>query len=556
MKPVNFNSPLSIAVFISLISIINAGCSNKRETLTPFGWTPTYNHSDTLLMQADRALMSYADPRILDSLVNEYCIISEREDPKNIYEHRRLYWKGNVRFMQGDYEQGDSLRRMALELCDSSAFPRDYRLYRMAVEQPSDFTDNASRYRRYKEDLNVFREYGDMVSSFTRAVQLSGLMSESGMTKEALEYAVLSDSLLADAGLTVLRTNNRVNIAAAYAAVGDTLKAVSELRALRDSVQSYSIPSIAAIVDYNLFQLSGDTISLYKAWKTVAQFEELTKMRPLVASSIINSGNLNIADMKELQESLNLSSEFDYSPEETLEISHAKLMDAKLTGNIGRINEASDEYIDAVNDYKEAQHKGEVIAAQTSGEIREVEERERLIRESIRTKIGIFTTVGLLILVFLGIMVYRYVERHKRNALLNQLETERLSRDIIAKELMLVEKQKLNDNLQHKIENLVREKKVEKMTADTLSMIIESASVKSQVDSEDSEFLKAFINKYPKVSKTGRKIALLIWKGFDTADIAREMNIRKESVIQARWRLRTQMGLSNDNDLDVILRKS
>lgn len=545
-----------MVVYVSLLCIILMGCNKTRKPLPPFGWTSTGHHSDTLLIQADRALMSYADPYTLDSIVDEYCKISEKEDVNNTYEHRRLYWKGNALFMRGEYESGDSLRRLALAECDSSVFPRDYRLYRMAIEQPSDFHDNASRYKRYRDDLDVFLKSGDMVSGFTRAVQLSGLMSEAGMTKEALEYANLSDSLLANAGLPLLRTNNRVNLASAFTAVGDTVRAVKELRAIRDSVNSYSIPSISAIVDYNLFQLSGDTALLYKAWATVNRFEELAKMRPLVASSLINSGNLKFADLTELKESLSLKSDYDFSPGELLEISGAILREANNTGNIERIKEASGEYMDAVKNYIQSQRKGEIIAAQTSQEIREAEERERLLRETLRNRVLIGIAIGIFILALVGIIVYQYIERQKRDTLLNQLESERLRRDIMAKELMLVEKQKLNETLQLEIEDLVRANKVEKKTADAISKIIESTNVRSSIEQEDAEFLKAFIEKYPNVSKTGRKIALLIWKGLETADIAKEMNIRKESVIQARWRLRTQMGLSSDSDLNVELRKS
>lgn len=556
MKLRHFKFISSIAVCVCLLAMLLVGCGKKRETLAPFGWTTTGRPSDTLLIQADRALMSYADPHALDSLVQQFCKISETEDPGKVYEHRRLYWMGNARFMQGDYETGDSLRRLALAVCDSIEFARDYRLYRMVIEQPSDFPDNASRYRRYKDDLGQFLKAGDMVSGFTRAVQLSGLMAEAGMAEEALEYALLSDSLLAQAGLPTLRTNNRVNLASAYAAMGDTVRAEHELRVVRDSVLSYSIPSISAIVDYNLFILTGDVSSLYKAWTTVNRYEALAKMRPLVASSIISSGNVKLAAPMELSESLALSSLYDFSPGEQLEISGAMLLEAEATCDVGRMKTAGDVYMKAVNNYIESQHRGEVIAAQTSQEIRAAEERERLLMDTFRIRVrrGIF--IGFIILSLCGIGVYHYVERQKRTALLNQLDSERLQREVMAKELMLVEKQKLNENLQREINNLVSAHKVEKKTAEEISNIIESTKVAAPYEHDDAEFLRGFIAKYPNVSKAGRKLALLIRKGLETADIAREINIRKESVMQGRWRLRNQMGLSSDSELDVELRKS
>lgn len=555
MKLYIFRSPLTAIIGILICCIFIGACTKQKPRLSPFGWSTTGLPSDSLLMQADRALMTYADSNMLDSLVKEYCELSEREDPGNLYLHRRLYWKGNARFMHGDYETGDSLRRLALEVCDSSLFPRDYRLYRMVIEQPSDFPDNSARYSRYKDDLDIFLASGDKVSSFTRAIQLSGLMSEAGMTKKSLDYAILADTLLTDSGLTTLRTNNRVNLASAYCAVGDTATAISELMTVRNSIDSSTIPSIEAIVDYNLFQISSDTTSLHRAWNTVSQCAELTKMRPLVAASMINSGNIGFATTSELNEALKLYSDYDYLPAEILEIRKAILQQAVGEGNVERMKRASEEYMAGVEEYIDIQHKGEVIAAQFAEEIGDVEERERSVRETMRKRIWIGISISILLLAMLAMMVYNYAERQKKKALYNQLEGERLRRELIANELMVVEKHKLNEKLQKRITELLEANRVEKKTADAISKIIDSVNVDKAIEHEDAEFLKNFIEKYPKVSKTGRKIALYIQKGLDTSEIAQEMNIRKESVMQARWRLRSQMGLSSDSDLDVELRK-
>lgn len=77
---------------------------------------------------------------------------------------------------------------------------------------------------------------------------------------------------------------------------------------------------------------------------------------------------------------------------------------------------------------------------------------------------------------------------------------------------------------------------------------VERDSVKNE-----SDFTALFMNRYPRVGKTGRRLALYIWLGLDTSEIALKLNIRKESVIQSRWRLRQQMSLRPDEDLDYII---
>lgn len=164
-------------IVLILSSIIFSGCNEPKSRLYPFGWKATGLPSDSLLVEMDRNVMNYGSAEELLRLASEYSLISEKEDSKHLYQHRRLYWEGTALFMSGDFETGDSLRREALRQCDSTRFPRDYRLYRMATEQPIDFKDNMERYSRYLSDLNVFLKNADPVSAFSRAVQLSGLMS-------------------------------------------------------------------------------------------------------------------------------------------------------------------------------------------------------------------------------------------------------------------------------------------------------------------------------------------------------------------------------------------
>lgn len=545
------NKPSLFLLAAILCCLIPFGCKRDKRVLSPYAIVVAGNASDSLLLEMNRAMMTYVNPDILDSLVDAYCVLSEKEDFNNQYEHRRLYWKGNALFMHGEFEKGDSLRRLALEQCDSSKFPYDYRLYRMTVEQPSDFRDNSARYERYKSDFDFFKEAGDNVSAFNRGVLLMGLLNEAGMNREALKYALASDSLVAKTDFRILRENNRVNLASAYFACGDTVKAVATLNSLRMSGESYSIPSIAAIVEYNLFQMTNDTLALQRAWDIVRDKDELEKMRVLVAASLVNSGG----NPDETQRrALELFSEYDFTPEEGLEISEAILKIGK-SGDLETLANASDNYIRVVKRYVDAQRKSEVVSAETNELIREIEDRERLEKERIRERVWIGITIAL-VLIGIGVnVVYRHITRLKSDLMLRQLEQERLKREHIAKDLMLAERQKLNEQLQNKIEDLVKEKEIETETAEMITEIIEEVGTAKNISSDENEFLKRFIDIYPKVGKTGRKLALYIRKGFDTSQIAKEMNIRKESVIQGRWRLRTQMELSPDTDLDVVLRK-
>lgn len=499
--------------------------------------------------------MSYGDPADLTRLCEKYINLSEKEDVKGIYNHRRLYWKGTALFMNGDFEKGDSLRREALAQCDSTLFPRDFRMYRMAVEQTSDFHDNLSRYQRYSSDLNVFLQNGDLVSGFTRAVQLSNLMTEAGMHSTAMKFVFMADSLLEKANLPILRANNRVNLASCQFLAGDTISALTTLRELSRSPEASSIPSIKAIIEFNIHQMSGDTVALRKAWNIVKEDDNLLRMKPLVAAAMVKERMFpqNLKGTETAAEILSLAEDYAYSPEDLLYLAEAECNLALQSNDTRHLPRLIKKYQDAVKEYREELKRNELIGAETSRQISEAEHKVEVERLQNQRRLWISISVLLLIAVLVAFLIFRYINRLKRLKLLQQLESERLRRSKLSLELTLAEKEVLISGLQDKINNMVKHEVLPEKTAIELGKVLEEESRLTDTERE-TEFMRQFMLKFPKVGKTGRRFALFIRRGMDTSQIATTMNIRKESVIQGRWRLRNQMQLKGDEDLDITIR--
>lgn len=59
----------------------------------------------------------------------------------------------------------------------------------------------------------------------------------------------------------------------------------------------------------------------------------------------------------------------------------------------------------------------------------------------------------------------------------------------------------------------------------------------------------------PTISDAAIRLACYTVMGLDTKEIATTMNVRPESVRQARWRLRSQLGMNGTEDLSASLRK-
>lgn len=58
----------------------------------------------------------------------------------------------------------------------------------------------------------------------------------------------------------------------------------------------------------------------------------------------------------------------------------------------------------------------------------------------------------------------------------------------------------------------------------------------------------------PGITESERNLAALVALGLEAKHVARLMSIRPESVKQARWRLRTRMGLGSGESLEEALR--
>lgn len=526
---------ISLSGILCLILAGVVSCKRDSERMASYGWKLTGNTSDSLLERLDFCMYNYSDPDTISWLANEYCRRSQAEDPNNIYRHRRLYWEGTAQFLQGNYRKGDSLRRMALDNCDSVQFPHDYLVYRMSIEQSDDFTDNKFRYLRYASDLKSFIEYGDLASGFSRAVQLSQLMSETGMHGSALGYALMADSLLTETGLQKLRENNRVNIASCLYNSGDTVGAVRILKDLLSESAGRNI-AIDAIIYFNIYNMNNDTDALLNSWRIVNNAPELRKMRPLVVAGMVKSGALNAEQLAydEVVGMLEEASEYAYLPEEEMYIKEALCDVAVANEDWNKLPSAFTDYEASVDHHIRNQKKGEIIGAEVQIMINEIEayaaKRHHNSIIIFLITLAAVITIGAVIVISLIVRL----NKHRQIELLTQIEIEQQKRRLLSNTVISKDSSADTDDLHGETE-------------------VQEGDKDDTGTYNEQLFMTVFIKHYPHVSKSGRRLATHIWHGLDTIEIAKEMNIRKESVMQARWRLRKQMHLQPEEDLEVTI---
>ena len=172
-------------------------------------------------------------------------------------------------------------------------------------------------------------------------------------------------------------------------------------------------------------------------------------------------------------------------------------------------------------------------------------------------------TFGLLLLIIGGcVFFWRRLQRQELAKVKATLELERSNRKILAMELVIREKDKLFDAVGQEMSQLSENGEISRQTA---VKIESSLKAHNGLKPHRDNFLETFgqLNpnfaarlkeQYPSLTDADMRLASHIALGLENKHIASVMGIRPESVKQARWRLRSKLGLPSGVSLEDTLR--
>ncbi len=172
-------------------------------------------------------------------------------------------------------------------------------------------------------------------------------------------------------------------------------------------------------------------------------------------------------------------------------------------------------------------------------------------------------TFGLLLLIIGGCgFFWRRLQRQELAKVKATLELERSNRKILAMELVIREKDKLFDAVGQEMSQLSENGEISRQTA---VKIESSLKAHNGLKPHRDNFLETFgqLNpnfaarlkeQYPSLTDADMRLASHIALGLENKHIASVMGIRPESVKQARWRLRSKLGLPSGVSLEDTLR--
>lgn len=548
---------------VVMMLLLYGACDNRAERVEPFGWTSATPAVDSLTRLLEYSFACTADVDSLERLVGEYEEICRREVGDSALAARIHFWRGRLLYRRGRYDEARKEIDRAVAMTDSSRLPYDVKRFRWLFSDQQNYTAE-EWYTLLIEELDFYREQNCLLMQADRAVAIGWMMIEAGHLGSAFEYFSLADSLFGVIGMPQPIAGNRVNMADLLYKSGDTAGAVAMFRDLRVLEAVVEDPELSTLIDYNLYVIGRDSAALRQAWASLRNDTTRPGLRGLVAAHLggeaIGRGDLARA-------ATFIGDAEKYLPS-VLKGDHRAFIQNQImrfylaTKDVARSSSAFAGYSRTMDSLLEEKNRGALIAAETSRQIARAEQKAERRRQATVIRLSLLI-LGIVVAVVTGaVVIRRRVIRLRENARRDQMAREESQRAELAMSLRMKEKEGLLEQMEGKLEGLVR---AGVLTDRDISEIRSALKSESIVGEESHQFARIFAklspefienlrHRYTGVGKNSEKLACYIVIGMDNRHIARIMNIRQESVRQARWRLRTQMALPSEQNLEETLR--
>lgn len=421
-------------------------------------------------------------------------------------------------------------------------------------------------YMELQEKAEEYARKGDIANQAYCYADIGSILGFMADPQGALRYLDMADSLLRIAGKQDIVDCNGINRAMTLGTAGNEEEAI---RILRDLLKKKSIlgnPTAEEIASYNLYIYAGDLPALRRAYELQGACPEPDE-------------------------------EYMHLYESCLAKAHALRGDADSAVYYARkaASRGITEY--SVFNYQREFHEGQAYAALAAGQpdsaafwfrkviadqdtiaadnvhneitglesLRQIDamkfQRER--KESRRIIALLIALVAVVTLAATLLVIYRRrLHRQREKALRDTLEHEHSMRKVLALQIALAENDRLAEHMRKTMDDLHEAGNIDDKGLRTLSETMGAVDVAKNMRESflmtfsevNPGFTAALEERFPGLSEAEKRLAIYIALGLDSKHIARLMSIRPESVKQARWRLRSHMGLDPERNLDDEIR--
>lgn len=534
-------------------------------------WPKVYAPFDSIVSRLEQqsrySLNDYECERLVEEME---ALVPKDTSANDILKWRLLFWKAWL-LRRTDKIEAVNMARQAIAMVDTVAYKYDY-IYMRRFILDVNISAHEEPFEEYLEWRKIIHYAEDIHDTLLLAESYRGMGNHLcfiGDGRRAYSYLLKSSDFYQAIGNRTMSLGNWLNIANSYGCVGNNDSATMILKRMLHQPEMMQDSFMLANIYVNLSHYELDSLAKidysYKAYEIASRL----KYPSVLSMATINKG----------------SSMMDVNPDSALfyyrktwnylqECNDYNALFPTLKGlmlsydRLGKYDEAWKYATIYFNLEDSIQQSEQALQISNLEQRRDIEQYEHSLaqeKELARTHSIIFyLTAALLSLMVVGLGYFIYLQR-KQSRLKEQnrkLELDAKNRELTAHELMLIEKNRMLEELEKRISEGRAQGEIDRQTAVELRSQI-NAHVKR--DNEWQNFHIQFEQVYPEFYTSLKKVAptltegelrlcAFIRTGMDNKQIAAMLSQQPESVIKSRYRLRKKLPLSSGDSLEDFLR--
>lgn len=510
------------------LCIVAPGCDSHAAFVEPTGWETVSPRIDSLTRAIELSFQNGAGPDSTAALIKQCRSVVPPRGKEHEIRSRLLYWQGRLELRRRH-------RALGYELLDSAAVaaPPSTREYieRMNEWRREDIADYPPGrwYERKLDQDRYFRSRNDRQMIYNVNRELMELMRDAGLHDRALHYLEIMTECnrLIDPRLALL--DDRMNRAALLSDMGHDAEAARLNRELQADTAYMREPINCQLVNLNLRTLAGDTAALHAAYASIVRDGDRAGLLPKVYYYLVDEA-IAAGDCRE-------AGRWADSLKVMLPRLGAGTLRVKALKGIARSVELCKGCAAAAPAYRAYALAADSLAGIIRSDNVANLELKRAIAEidargaAQRRKARLLMALSVSVAAAMWIAAMWWLLRRYRTVRQMRREAEHIRLETGHRQIAL------------------------QLDSDRRGLCPEIGS---------DNFIELFSRQYPlfvgrlrqkapRISDAALRLAGYIAIGLSTKEIAEIMNVRPESVRQAKWRLRKTLGTLSEEDLYPLL---
>lgn len=557
----------SFLVMLLLIGIA-VGCRHEQPIDEVFRWPSSgVPEADSLILEMQRGSLVIDTP-VKDRRYIEIrmCSLAQRH-PNNIIVQSRAQYMHCIMADPKDIPNDSMLTLISIEKSKLDSVNHTYDWYQWKSLEVDYEVNTVRKYMKITDCLLHFKKTGNLFEEGRTLVQLGNLMKECDDTVQAKAYYLEAYKIFQD-------LNQKKNMLICQLNISNTIpndqRESSYIALLNDSA-ARKLGHLQIWVMQNYVLESNKIEYIDSALQIAANPSYFSGNNHIeeVAFLLAMKGNYYDQHLGEHAKGKNLILQGFNSittpnyPTRYLHMMH-KLLGAAY-GNMGNYDSAAFHFYHALM-WSDSLNK-ELRLAEFSG--LDTRNRIELIKNSMTQQrnqwIWILSSVFLCII---SICIIFMINLKRRQALkeVKQLQMqEKLQKSIQSvkiQTMVIEENEKLIDGISNQITELRQSGEIDMASAGALTRIMKLHKTDSEIHKGllevqkelNNDFTDKLKTDFPSLSDGQIKLASLIAIGMESPQICRILGIQLSSLHKSRYRLRTRLGLNNDDSLEEFLR--